>query len=69
MIYLENPPFWRGGNAWRAIHFHKSDKIDELALKRLILAAVALNGATNRAPLDGIKKSPETGIFLEKLHQ
>lgn len=31
------------GNAWRAIDIHEGDKIDEVALKNLIRAAVALN--------------------------
>ena len=34
------------GNARRAIDFHQDDKIDEVALKALIRAAVALNEST-----------------------
>jgi hypothetical protein len=32
-----------GGNAWRAIDFSEGDRINERGLKRLILAAVAVN--------------------------
>jgi hypothetical protein len=38
------------GNAWRAIDIHEGDKVDEEALKDLILAAVALN-------LEGVTKA------------
>jgi len=31
------------GNAWRAIDIHEGDKVDEVALKDLVRAAVALN--------------------------
>ena len=37
------------GNTRRAIDFHEGDKIDEKALKALILAAVALNTSKNRS--------------------
>ena len=33
------------GNARRAIDFHEGDKVDEKALKALVLAAVALNNS------------------------
>ncbi len=36
------------GNARRAIDIHEGDKIDEEALKALVRAAVALNGASGR---------------------
>jgi hypothetical protein len=36
------------GNTRRAIDFHEGDKPDEKALKALIRAAVALNGASRR---------------------
>ena len=36
------------GNARRAIDFHEGDKLDEVALKRLIRAAVALNKSSAR---------------------
>jgi hypothetical protein len=35
------------GNTRRAIDFHEGDRIDEKALKALILAAVALNTSSN----------------------
>jgi hypothetical protein len=38
------------GNTRRAIDFHQGDKIDEKALKALILAAVALNTSPAGAP-------------------
>jgi hypothetical protein len=39
------------GNTWRAIDFHEGDEIDEMALKALIRAAVALNtSAAARRP-------------------
>ena len=39
------------GGAWRAIDFHKDDKVDAKALKALIRSAVALNAwhKTNRS--------------------
>jgi hypothetical protein len=37
------------GNTRRAIDFHEGDKIDEEALKALILAAVALNMSVRAA--------------------
>ncbi len=36
------------GNVRRAIDFHEGDKLDEVALKRLIRAAVALNKSSAR---------------------
>src|SRR3990172_12785068 len=33
------------GNKWRAIDFHKGDKINEIAMKNIIRAAVAYNHA------------------------
>jgi hypothetical protein len=41
------------GGAWRAIDFHKGDKVDAKALKALIRSAVALNAwhKTNRSNL------------------
>jgi len=38
------------GNIRRAIDFHEGDKIDEKALKVLVQAAVARNGATRKRP-------------------
>jgi len=38
-----------GGNTRRAIDFHEGEKINEKALKALILAAVALNTAKKRS--------------------
>ena len=38
-----------GGNRWRAIDFHESDKINERALKNMIRAAVAHNRAGRKA--------------------
>ncbi len=37
-----------GGNLRRAIDVHESDKVDDIALKALVRAAVALNRATRR---------------------
>jgi hypothetical protein len=38
------------GNRWRAIDVHQDDQVDERALKEMISAAVAFNGArANRA--------------------
>ena len=34
-----------GGSKWRAIDYHEGDRINEVALKDLILAAVANNGS------------------------
>jgi len=36
------------GNVRRAIDFHEGDKLDEVALKRLVRAAVALNKSSAR---------------------
>lgn len=36
------------GNARRAIDFHEGDEVDEEALKKLILAAVALNKSSRK---------------------
>ena len=47
------------GNVRRAIDFHEGDKIDEKALKALILAAVALNASTaRRSGADSINGMP-----------
>ena len=48
------------GNTRRAIDFHEGDRIDEAALKALIVAAVALNfsGLTGRAGKKAARGSP-----------
>jgi hypothetical protein len=52
---LEDPDglFTQDGTVRRAIDFHMGDKMDEKALKALILAAVALNKSSRKATRKG----------------
>jgi hypothetical protein len=46
------------GNRWRAIDLHEGDEVDERALKAMIRAAVAFNGARgNRAEVNKEQKT------------
>ena len=46
------------GNRWRAIDLHEGDEVDERALKDMIHAAVAFNGARgNRAEVNKEQKT------------
>ena len=48
------------GNTRRAIDFHEGDRIDEVALKALIRAAVALNMSTQAARPARSQKKPKS---------
>jgi hypothetical protein len=50
------------GNKWRAIDFHEGDRINEHALKNIILAAVAYN----RAGLKGKTPADARGILAKE---
>ncbi len=54
----------REGNKWRAIDLHEGDRINDRALKNMILAAVAYN----RAGLKGKTPAGARGI-LAKVHK
>lgn len=47
-----------GGNQWRAIKYFEGDKVDAGALKKLLLAAVALNGAKGKSKAKPAKAAP-----------
>jgi hypothetical protein len=48
-----------GGNAWRAIDIFEKDRLDEAALRRLILAAIAYNRSKQGAsPPPAKKRAP-----------
>ncbi len=49
------------GNTRRAIDFQEGDKIDEKALKKLVLAAVALNATGKSKSKPALSSSKKTG--------
>lgn len=49
-----------GGNKWRAIKLFEGDKVNASGLKKLLLAAVALNAAKGKKKPATVKKKPAT---------